>query len=201
MQPEVRLRHGREPRREHAEQHTARAGAGWQAHPSELCRCPARRSRSRLRPRAQLAIIRVFGGAAARAPTCGTYPARTPWPIHARTAWLQHPCRARCNQPGLQPQLERTDERLVPQRGSEANREKTSDLTHLGLDHATTDPCAVGPLQRQRCRESAARVALWAVHSWGGVVQSALRECLESELAAHSRDVYSRLYKPAPNFA
>ena len=56
------------------------------------------------------------------------------------------------------------------------------------------DPCAVGPLQRQRCRESAARVALWAVHSWGGVVQSALRECLESELAAHSRDVLLAIF-------
>ena len=56
------------------------------------------------------------------------------------------------------------------------------------------DPCAVGPLQRQRCRESAARVALWAVHSWGGMVQSALRECLESELAAHSRDVLLAIF-------
>ena len=72
VQPVVRLRHGGEPRRKHAQQHTARAGAGWQAHPSKLCCCPARRSRSRLRPRAQLAIIGLFGDAAARAPTCGT---------------------------------------------------------------------------------------------------------------------------------
>ena len=39
MQPEVRLRCGRELWREQAQQHSARAGAGWQAHPSELCRC------------------------------------------------------------------------------------------------------------------------------------------------------------------
>ena len=83
---------------------TLRAGgrAGKLTQVSELCRCPARRSRSRLRPRAQLAIIRLFGDAAARAPTCGTYPARTPHRIPARIETLQRPHRARCSVASLQ---------------------------------------------------------------------------------------------------
>ena len=137
MQPEVRLRHGREPRREHTQQHTARRGAGWQAHPSELCRCPARRSRSRLRPRAQLAIIRLFGDAAARAPTCGTCPARTPRRIPARIETVDGPHRAPCTVAGLQLGLERTDARCVPQRGSETKRVFFSDLAHLSPDLAS----------------------------------------------------------------
>ena len=132
----MRLRHGREAWRGHAQQHTARAGAGWQAHPSELCRCPARRSRSRLRPRAQLAIIRVFGGAAARAPTCGTYPARTPHRIPARFGWLQRALYARCNHGVALARLRNARRRSVPQDRSDAKCEKTSDPCHLPADLA-----------------------------------------------------------------
>ena len=163
MQPEVRLRHGQEPRRKHTQQHTARAGAGWQAHPSELCRCPARRSRSRLRPRAQLATTRVFGDATARAPTCGTCPARTPWPIHARFETLQRAHCGRCSTPRLQLWLQRTDERFVPQRGSETKREFFSHLRHLeGWTIPLAEP--LGARGDQEHRLSIASENTYAMH-------------------------------------
>ena len=134
MQPGVRLRHGREPRREHAEQHTARAGAGWQAHLGEPERRQARRGRSSHRPRAQLVVSRPLGDAAATSSTCGTQPARTPCRSLERVEVLHGAHRPACSFAGLQPCLGRTDERRVPQDGSETKRHVFSDLTHLRLD-------------------------------------------------------------------
>ena len=133
-QPVVRLNCGRELWRDQAQQHSVRAGAGWQAHLGELERGPAQCTRSGPCPRADVPVSQPHRNAAATSPTCGTCPARTPWPIPARIETIQRAHRGRCIVAGLQLGLERTDERRVPQRGSETKREFFSDLAHLCLD-------------------------------------------------------------------
>ena len=63
MQPEVRLHCGRELQRGHAQQHTARAGAVYEAHLGEIERGQARRRRSGHGRRAQLVVSRLLGAA------------------------------------------------------------------------------------------------------------------------------------------
>ena len=58
-----------------------------------------------------------------------------------RAEVLHGPRRSPCSFAGPQPGLERTDERRVPQRGSETKREFFSDLAHLSPDLAVNVSC------------------------------------------------------------
>ena len=111
-----------------------RAGAGWQAHLGEPKRWEARRRRFSPPSRAHLAIIRRVGDAAASSLTCGTHCSSVRSSPSWRPATLQGARHSPCSVAGLQLGLERTDERCVPQHGSDANREETSDLCHLPPD-------------------------------------------------------------------
>ena len=105
VQPEVRLRCGREAWHEHAHQHTAREGAGYQAqaHLGEPERRQAQRHRSSHRWRAHLVVSRPLGDAAAASPSCTPSPARKPWPIHEWIETIPRPHCARCMVSSLQP--------------------------------------------------------------------------------------------------
>ena len=60
--------------------------------------------------------------------------------IHARVEVLHGAQRPACSFAGPQPGLERTDERRVPQRGSEHLRQNVSFSQICGLRHLGLDP-------------------------------------------------------------
>ena len=130
----VRLHALRLARCEHAQQHIARAGTGWQAHLSQPERRQAQRSRSCPRPRVLLAISHPLDDSAASSPTCNPSHSSVHWSPGYRAGFLHSPHCGGCRNPGLQPGLGRTDEREGSQDASEAKREFFSDLTHLRPD-------------------------------------------------------------------
>ena len=125
---------------EHAQQHIARAGTGWQAHLSQPERRQAQRSRSCPRPRVLLAISHPLDDSAASLPTCNPSHSSVHWSPGYRAGFLHSPHCGGCRNPGLQPGLGRTDEREGSQDASEAKRVFFSDPTHLKPDPASNTP-------------------------------------------------------------
>ena len=132
----VRLHALRLARCEHAQQHIARAGTGWQAHLSQPERRQAQCSRSCPRPRVLLAISHPLDDSAASSPTCNPSHSSVHRSLGYRAGFLHSPHCGGCRNPGLQPGLGRTDEREGSQDASEAKRVFFSDPTHLKPDPA-----------------------------------------------------------------
>ena len=133
----VRLHALRLARCEHAQQHIARAGTGWQAHLSQPGRRQAQCSRSCPRPRVLLAISHPLDDSAASLPTCNPSHSSVHRSLGYRAGFLHSPHCGGCRNPGLQPGLGRTDEREGSQDASEAKRVFFSDPTHLKPDPAS----------------------------------------------------------------